>query len=59
MQGGCHMLFGPLHNLTHFIPVIDFFIFHLFHRCTGNDQPVKILVLNFLKRLIKLVQVAL
>ena len=58
MNRGSHMGFAPLHDLGQFIPVVHFFKFHLFHRCSGNDHAVKLLIFHLIKTYIKFIQVA-
>ena len=56
MQGGRHMALRPLKDLADLLPVIHVLVFHLLHRCPGDDQPVKIASLNIRKTLVEFIQ---
>ncbi len=57
VERGMHMIRGPLHNVTEFRPVIDFFKGQMLHRRTRDDASVKIAVPDFIKRFIEGMQV--
>ncbi|MPM99151.1 hypothetical protein SDC9_146342 [bioreactor metagenome] len=40
VKGRINMSFAPFKNFCKFLPVINFFKGHLFHRCSGNDHSV-------------------
>ena len=57
MESRGHMGSGPFHDLAKLRPVIHVFIFQLLHRRSGDDQPVKMAIPEFLESIIKLHQV--
>ena len=50
------MALRPLKDLADLLPVIHVLVFHLLHRCPGDDQPVKIASLNIRKTLVEFIQ---
>ena len=52
------MCVRPVHDLCQFIPVVNFFKFHLLDRCTGDDHTVVIIFPHILKFHIERVQMA-
>ena len=50
---------GPIQDLAQFVPVIHLVKIHLFHRGTGDDHAVVVVVPNFGKLLIESIQVLL
>ena len=53
MQGRVDMSFGPLHDLHHFRPVVDFFKRHALNGSAGDDKTVVIIVTDLIEGLIK------
>ena len=55
---GGNVCVRPVHDLCQFIPVVNFFKFHLLDRCTGDDHTVVIIFPHILKFHIERVQMA-
>ena len=56
MKCGSYMLFGPVHNLTQFLPVIHLTKINLFHRCAGDNHTVELPLTQFIKSIVKVIQ---
>ena len=53
IKRGVNMDFAPVHQFHQFVPVIHFLKFQMLHRCSGDDQSVKGLVLHIVEGLIE------
>ncbi len=58
MQGGVHVCARPVHDAAELVPVVNVFKFQQLNRGAGNNQTVKMLVLDVLERAIEGLQMA-
>ena len=56
-ESGIDVGVSPVHNHGQFIPIVNLFKLHLFHRSPGDDQSVKLLSLDVVKSVVKFDQV--
>src|ERR1035437_4643372 len=48
-----NICFGPIENLSYFIPISNLFKIQMLNRCTGYYQTIILMFLNFIKSYIK------
>jgi hypothetical protein len=53
MESAVDVAFAPLHYLTKFIPVVDFFEVHKFHRRAGYYHAIVIIIADLVKGLVE------
>ena len=56
MEGGEYMCFGPFHDLTEFLPIVNLLEGKVFHGSTGDDHTVIFILFQFIKRIVEPVQ---
>jgi hypothetical protein len=56
MESTEHISLAPGENVAEFRPVVYLLILHLFYRGSRYDQTVKSLIFEFLKSIVKLLQ---
>ena len=54
MQRRKYVRLGPIHDGAQLVPIIHVFEFDMFHRSTGDNKPVEVLILHLIEGAVKL-----